>query len=205
VIRRRFVTGLFLGLWAGAAAPAQAQRLGLFFDEQATLCSAPILPLGPSVHVWVFAFPPPDSVISGVAFKLQLPPMMAVAAGSLVLPRNPRVSSTEGDLLGGITIRYSSCITGISPLLVAEMDLDDRAFSPRNDLRVTLAGVATDSLAALVPEILICDPGDPLGAELGRMPSPSVDATFNCTFNCYCTTALRPRSWSEVKFLYRGR
>lgn len=204
-MRRRFVNLLALCACAFLAAPARAQRVGLFFDDQATLCSAPILPLGPSVHVWVFAFPPPDSVISGVAFKLQLPPMMAVAAGSLVLPRDPRVASTEGDLLGGITIRYSSCITGITPLLVAEMDLDDRSFTARNDLRVTLVGVATDSVAVNVPEILLCDPDDPLGAERGRLQSPSIDATFNCTFNCYCTTALRPRSWSEMKFLYRGR
>lgn len=204
-MRRRFRILLALCACALAAAPARAQRVGLFFDDQATLCAAPILPLGPSVHVWVFAFPPPDSVIGGVAFKLQLPPMMFVAAGSLVLPRNPQVSSTEGDLLSGITIRYSSCISGISPLLVAEMDLDDRSFSPRSDLRVTLVGVATDSIAVIVPEILICDPDDPLGAERGRLQSPSVDATFNCTVNCYCTTALRPRSWSEMKFLYRGR
>lgn len=205
-MRRFWGPVLFLCVLGWAAPPVRAQRLGLFFDDQATVCSAPILPFGPSVHVWVFAFPPPDSVISGVAFKLQLPADIFIAEGSLVLPRDPRVASTEGDPLGGITIRYSSCITGISPLLVAEMGLDDRSrLGVRNDLRITVVGVATDSIASNNPEILICDPDDPLGAERGRLKAPSVDATFNCTFNCYCTTALRPRSWSEMKFLYRGR
>lgn len=202
---RFFAAVAVLAGWALAAAPARAQRVGLFFDAQATVCAAPIVPLQ-SVHLWLFAFPPPDSVISGVAFKLQLPPDMAVAAGSVVFPRNPQVASTMGDPLGGITIRYAGCISGISPLLVAEMDLDDRyLFGMRNDLRVALVGVATDSIAVTVPEILICDPGDPLGAERGRMMAPSIDAVFNCTAHCGCTTALRPRSWSEMKFLYRER
>lgn len=196
-----------LALAAGvcAAAPARAQRIGLFFDEEASGCAAPILPLGPSVHAWVFAFVPPDSAVGGVVFKLQLPPNMAVAAGSLVLPRNPRVSSVDGDLLTGITIRYSGCQSGISPLLVAELDLDDRAFTMRNDLRVTLVGAGTDSVLSLVPEVLICDPADPLGGLRGRIPAPSIDAVFNCTMHCGCTTALRPRSWSAMKFLYRER
>ena len=191
--------------WAVAAMPARAQRIGVFFDAQATVCEAPILPFQ-SVHVWLFAFPPPDSVVNGVALKLQLPPSMFIRDGSVRLPRNPRVSSTTGDFLGGITIHYGNCITGISPLLVAEMDLDDRyLFGMRSDLRVTLVGVATDSIAVIVPEILICDPGDPLGAERGRLQAPSIDAVFNCTAHCGCTTALRPRSWSEMKFLYRER
>ena len=111
-----------------------------------------------------------------------------------------------GDPLSGFTIRYSGCITGMSPLLVAEMDLDDRyLFGVRNDLRVTLVGVGVDSIMALHPQLLICDPEDPLGAERGRIPAPSVDAVFNCTVQCGCTTALRPRSWTEMKILYRER
>ena len=203
---RVLAAGVVFAGWALPAMPASAQRVGLFFDDRATLCEAPILPFGQSVHVWVFAFPPPDSVIGGVAFKLQLPPNMYVAAGSLRLPGRPPVASTTGDLLGGITIRYGACVTGISPFLVAEMALDDRdRFGMRNDLRVTLVGVATDSMVADVPEILICDPGDPLGAERGRLRAPSIDAVFNCTAHCGCTTAVRPRSWSEMKFLYRER
>lgn len=189
-------------LLAATPAPAAAQRLGLFFDAQATQCATSIPTFG-SAHTWIFAFPPPDSLISGVAFKLLLPAQMAVAQGSLVLPREPRVASTEGDLLTGMTIRYDACMSGVSPLLVAEMDIDDRAFVARNDLRVTLVGVGVDSIASQYPQLIICDPGDPLGGERGRIPSPSVDAVFNCTAHCGCTTALRPRSWSEMKFLYR--
>jgi len=193
--------GLLVALTAGAGR-LQAQRLGLFFDAQATQCSAPIEPFGSSVHAFLVAFPPVDSLVSGAEVRLVLPPGIVLAAGSVSFPHGT-VADAHGDFITGVNIRLNKCAVPGSPLVLAEMDFDDRGSGHRNDIVVSLQGVGVDSIASMIPQLTICDPDDPINGERGRLQAPSVDATFNCTMRCYCTTAIRPQSWSEMKLLYR--
>jgi len=195
-----FISALLVALLASTGR-APAQRVGVFFDEQATQCSAPIEPFGPSVHAFLVAIPATDSLIGGAEVRLILPPAIVVAAGSVRYPHD-HVLSADGDLLTGVTIRLYNCATPGVPVVLAEMDFDDRGGGHRNDIVVSLQGVGADSIASMIPQVMICDPADPT-SDRGRLHAPSVDATFNCTMHCYCTTALRPQSWSEMKLLYR--
>jgi hypothetical protein len=193
-----FISGLLVTVLASTER-VPAQRIGIFFDEQATQCSAPIEPFGPSVHAFLVAIPPTDSLVGGAEVRLVLPP--GIVAGSVSYPHD-HVLSAEGDLLTGVTIRLYNCATPGAPIVLALMDFEDRGSVQRDDIVVSLQGVGADSIASMKPQLTICDPIDPT-AERGRLEAPSVDATFNCTMHCYCTTAIRPQSWSEMKLLYR--
>ncbi len=180
------------------------QRIGVFFDPQATVCSAPIVPFG-SVRAYLFAFIPPDSSISGVLLRVQFPLLISVHDQSLVFPRSRVVIEAQGDLSSGLAVRFRECLSGPSPFQVAEFVLDDLSFgdTPRPDLRLHLEGFGTDSTATQDPQFRVCNPHDPTGSDLRRFAAPGIDAVLNCAQHCWCTTAVVPQSWSQIKALYR--
>lgn len=198
-----------LGAAAGAGllllpAGSQGQRVGIFFDSQATVCSAPILPLGPSVHAYLFAFIPRDSVVSGVLLRVQFPSQIVVHEQSLVFPRSGIVFEAQGDLAGGLALRFRDCDSTAGPIQLAEFDLDDRSFGgPRSNLRLHCEGFGVDSTATTDPQLRVCNPADPTGSDLRRFAAPSVDAVLNCGQQCGCTTAVVAQAWSAIKALYR--
>jgi hypothetical protein len=188
-----------------AALPGRGagQRLGLFFDDDAGQCEAPIASFG-RAHVWVFAFVPPDSVISGAIFRLLLPPDIEIVEGSLRWARALGEIETYGDLYNGMDVRFGACAQSSSPLLLAEFDIEDQSFGdPRPNLRLDIKGGAVDSVEINDPHFRICDPTDPLGEGRGIFAAPGVHATLNCTAHCGCTTALQTRRWGAVKSMYR--
>jgi hypothetical protein len=190
-----------------APARALAQRMGLFFDLQASDCDAPLEPFAPlpCLQVYVFAFPPPGVELGGVAFKIELPPQVEVCEPGVLFPHN-QYFDVRGSLENGFDARFATCQSGTDPILVAQFGIADvtlTASTPRPDLVLHLSGAVVDSLrASTVPRLLVCDPGNPEGNQ-GLINAPSVDARLNCTHQCGCTTAIAPRSWSAVKSLYR--
>jgi hypothetical protein len=206
-VRRTFQAVVFV---LGAIVPGAllAQRLGLFFDEAATSCTTTITGFQ-QVHVYLNAFMPAvvptDSSIGGALFSVQLPPMVHIVPKSVTL-RDVLIYSVDGDLdnLYNLNIRFRNCqarSTG-SPLQLLEFDVYDSGGSTRPNLVMQITGSGTDSLQGIVPRYGICDPND-RDIYLGYVNAPSIDATFNCTHHCYCTTAIESRSWSAVKSLYR--
>jgi hypothetical protein len=190
-------------LIAALPRPGAGQRLGLFFDAAGGQCEAPIQSFGRQ-HVWVFAFVPPDSVISGAIFRLLLPPDIEIVEGSLRWARALGKIETYGDIFTGVDVRFGTCQQPSAPLLVAEFDVEDQSFGgPRPDLRLDIKGGAIDSVEVADPHFRICDPIDPLGLGRGVYPAPGVHATLNCTAHCGCTTAAEPRRWGAVKAMYR--
>jgi hypothetical protein len=189
--------------WLAGAGSAAAQRVGVFFDEQATVCNAPITSFG-SVHAYIYVFPPPTLAMSGVALRLQLPSNVEVDARDQVTFPHGLVFSETGSLEGGLILRFYPCITSGQPLRIAEFGMVDlNSPSAGENLVLHFVGTPIDTMvAAKVPRLLVCNPDDPEG-QLGVVDAPSVDAILNCTQNCYCTTALVPRTWGAVKSLYR--
>jgi hypothetical protein len=195
---------LLVALLLLAPRPGSAQRIGLFFDEEGTLCEAPIAYFD-VVHVYVVGFPPADSSLSGALFSLELPPNLEVLSGTLRV-RRELVQSVSGDVdaLQDLNLRFVSCVETSEPLPMLEFDLWEGSQSLRHDLRVRLTGAALDSLLVLAhPTWKICEPTDPEGFS-SLVTAPSVDAVFNCTRACYCTTAVRNATWSVIKSLYQG-
>jgi len=201
VSRAHLLTAVAAVLFASGSA---AQRLGLFFDTDGTQCNAAIEPFGPAVQAYVVVYPPPDSLISGVAFRLEMPPAIHVTTGSVFYPRN-LVAEALGEPVGGVDVHFQACRKQVGPLMIAQFRLEDRNLGGfvRNDLRIKLVGFSPDSVAAVEPQIRLCDPENPITGDGGRFPAPSVDAVFNCTERCYCTTAVRRTTFAAVKSLYR--
>jgi hypothetical protein len=185
-----------------------AQRIGLFFDEAGTQCAGSIAPFGPCVHVWVVGYPPPDSVLTGALFTVDLPPGIEVCTDPLGQPKVqfPRdlVFDVQGDVanLRDIDMRFNFCLTPAEPLVLAEFEVFDSNFMPRSDLRLHLVGTGVDSVSSMDPQFKTCDPENPEGFRT-LVRAPSVDAVFNCTVRCYCTTAIVEGSWGAVKTIYR--
>lgn len=191
-------------------APSAGQRIGLFFDEAATSCATALEPFGPCQHVWVVAFVPEGVSTGGVLFRLELPVDIQVCDGSLLLPHG-LVFDATGDLPTGMDLRFQHCISGPASLVVAEFEVFDRSYGgTRRDLLLHLTGASRDSLVTMIhPQLELCDPAtyDPNDPHqnLGVLAAPSVDATFNCTARCGCTTPVAPSTWTAMKRLYEGR
>jgi len=199
---RRVLAAAVAILAVTAPSPGAGQRLGLFFDEQAGDCDTAIESFG-RAHVWVFAFVPPDSIVSGVTFRVVLPSQLFVVDESVVFPRQ-FMGETAGTLTDGFDVRFENCITPDEPLLILEFDVEDRSLGgPRPDLQLRIQGSGLDSTATVEPRFRICDPQDPLGEGRGVYDAPGVHATFNCTQRCGCTTAVLTRRWGQVKALFR--
>lgn len=197
---------LAAGALAGAPGQAAAQRVGLFFDAAATVCSAAITPFGPTVHVYLFAYLPATPPIGGAVLRLVLPPNIEIAIGDPIRLDRHSIFESHGTLLDGIELRFSDCMTETSPVLLAEFGVDDRfRQGTRQDLVLHLIGATHDSsTATVIPQLAICDPLDAQQV-LGYVAAPSVDATLNCTGPCGCTTVVQPAVWTAIKRLYQGR
>jgi hypothetical protein len=183
------------------------QKIGLFFDANATLCAGEIEPFGPAVHLWMFMFPPPDSLLGGAIVRLQLPPGLEIPADDQFFPNRTLIFRVGGDLTGGgLDLRFSYCFTGSEPQLLGQFGLVDLSSETRHDIPLHLSGGSPDSMAVYdKPQFLICDPEDPQNF-IRLLEAPPVDATLNCTTSrCYCTTAVQPAPWSAIKRLYQGR
>jgi hypothetical protein len=179
------------------------QQIGVFFDSQATVCNAPIVPFG-SVHAYLFAFIPPDSVVSGALLRVQFPPGISVHPLSLQFPRN-RTFEAQGELASGLALRFAACESTPGPLQLAEFDLDDliSGETPRPNLRLRCEGFGVDSTATMNPQFRVCNPHDATGSDLRRFAARGVDAVLNCSSSCGCTTAVVSQAWSQIKALYR--
>jgi hypothetical protein len=204
--RRRVAVALaaaVAGVFAAAPAGGMGERLGIYFDEDATQCAAPLDPFVRR-HCWIYGFFPPDSLVSGVLFRLVLP--VGVEPESLRTPRN-LFGSEKGTITEGLDLRFNLCVPGRERVLLAELNLIDQTFGgPRPDLRIEVQGAASaDSIKGREPRLRICDPADPLGVGRGFIDVTGVDGTFNCTTECPCITAVLTRAWSAVKRLYRER
>lgn len=185
-------------------AAASQPRLGLFFDDQARVCTSTLERFGPSVRVYIFAMPDGIDMV-GVLFTLRLP--LDLQADHLVFAKD-LVSSYSGSFDNGLDLQFNQpCPLG-DKILILEFDLQDVSFSgplQRPDLKLHLEGAAgPDSIAALTPRLKICDPGNPEG-NLGMVYATSLDAFLNCTQVCGCEAALVPRAWAGIKTLYRER
>jgi len=201
--------------WALLPGRIWGQRIGLFFDANHSVCATDIVPFGPSVHVWIWAFPDPDSLIAGATLQLQLPPNLQIPANPVDAFRSNRnlVLSTGGDLIDrGLDLRFFDCVTGSAePLLLGQFGIADVSPNPnpRHNLTLHLTGGSPDSMTvSQKPQFLICDPNDPHNTEhfVRLLEAPPVDATLNCTTDlCYCTTAVQRSAWSGIKLLYQGR
>ena len=53
--------------------PIEAQRIGLFLDQGASVCHGSIEPFGADVHVYMIAFPPANVAINGALLRIDLP------------------------------------------------------------------------------------------------------------------------------------
>jgi hypothetical protein len=200
------IASLLVVGFLGAPGRAPAQRVGLFFDDQASVCSAQIDTFDPNcLHAYIFVFPPPNFVLGGAVFKLQLPVNIEVCAQDPVTYPRDLVFADRGSLETGLVLQFSHCVTGGQPLLVAEFGLVDLNLdpTPRQNLSLHFVGAPLDTLVASdLPRLLVCDPINPDG-NLGLIDAAGVDATLNCTQHCGCTTALVLRTWTAVKSLYR--
>lgn len=209
--RARVGTWIALAFMAGAlgaviaAPPAHGTgaRLGVYLDDSASLCSGELLPFGQQT-VYICGFPPPDSIVGGALLTLQRPAGISILAVRL---HRDIVFSAMGnvDQVDQVDLRFRDCIQSAGPLVMMEVDLYDGDLSgPRPDLTLHLIGAGADSLAHTVPQWKICDPNDPEGSR-GVVPAAAVDAVFNCTSTCACTTPVKMQTWTAVKELYRER
>lgn len=202
--RRRVAVALALAAMLLVAAPGRGigQRLGVFFDREASRCDTQITSFG-RAHVWVYGFPPPDSILSGFLFRVVLPP--DVAADSLVYPRN-LYGDTRGTLTDGLDLRLRACTAYSDRVLLAEFVLEDRSFvMNRPNLVVEVQGAAAiDSVEAREPRLRVCGPDGPFGEGRGFIEVTGVDGVLNCSMmTCQCTTPVAARAWSAIKSLYR--
>src|SRR5262249_54179870 len=109
------------------------------------------------------------------------------------------VADVQGDpVIDGLQVFFRHCSRTPAPVKIAQLDLDDRGSVLRDNLVIELQGAKADSLLeSKDPQLRICDPGDPLMTDRGRIRAPTINAVLNCTVHCGCTTAVRPRTWSE--------
>jgi len=179
------------------------QRIGLFFDPAATLCTREFASFD-TVRVYVVGFPPADSLLGGALFSVEWPPLLEMWPGSFRIRREV-VFDVRGDLdqLRDLDVRFRTCIQTNDPIPLVEFVVYEKSQTSRSDLRLRLIGVGIDSLLLNQPAWKICDPSDPEGF-LDYLTAPSVDAVFNCSVRCYCTTAVRNATWSAIKSLYQG-
>jgi hypothetical protein len=190
---------------------ASAQRMGIYFDEQGTICSSSIEPFGPSVHAWVIAYPG-SAEVNVAVLSLRLPPDLHVVPDSEKFPfRSSLVGS--GTLETHVEVIFQPraaqpCRTGGAGIPIVEFDLVDLCSTcngqPRPDILLHLVGAGADSIAGTTPQFRICDPNDPTNHPGSILATP-LDAHLNCTANCSCTTALEPATWSGIKILYQDR
>ncbi len=203
----RLLVPLLLAAWAGTPAGVAAQRVGLCYDLQASVCSATIEPFDPypGLQVYVFVFPPPGVDLRGLGFRLQLPSGIRIFDPPGVMFPHNLYFDVRGSVETGYDARFAECTNTTDPILVAQFSISDVSLvpPPHNNMVLHLAGSVLDSLqAADKPRLIICDPTDP-DRNLGYVTAPSVDAYLNCTQSCGCTTAIVPRTWSALKSLYR--
>jgi hypothetical protein len=200
----RIAVALLAGVAALLPGRGEGQRIGLFFDETATVCTSTIAPFGDCRHIWVCAYIPPELPAGAVYLKMQLPVGIQICDNSETYPRE-LVLEHHGTLTNGVGILLRDCVVDSSPLVVAECEIFDQGLTPRNNMMLHLVGAPHDSVnAPLYPQIAICDPEFP-EHHLGYVDAPSVDAWLNCDHECGCTTAVVPRTWAAVKLLYQGR
>ena len=196
--------GVLFALIVGLAPTrSSSQRIGLFFDEAATSCNAPLEYFGQQ-HLYVVGFPPVDSLLGGALLSLERPADTDIVPGSVRIRRDV-VFDVVGQLdqMRELDIRFRDCIQSAGPLVMLEFDIYELSPVLRNDLILHLVGAGTDSLALKEPHWKICDPGDP-ERFTSLVTAPAVDAVFNCTHACYCTTPVSTRTWAAVKSLYQG-
>ena len=197
---------LAAGLLALLPAAGAGQRLGVFFDEQATSCADTIEPNVCGIRrVYIVAFPDGDFQVTGVLLRLELPAELEVCPDPGLLCPGFTRCTWSGDLTAesGLDVQFFPCLPAGESTVI--MSFDVWANSRGDDLVLHLAGTPQDSTADhLRPRLKKCNPDDPEG-NLGLVDATASDAFLNCTRNCVCTSAIETRTWGAVKTLFQGR
>lgn len=208
--------GILLLALAFAPAMARAQqahnfRVGLYFDQSATTCVTSLANFS-SVRVYVFAFVEPQTQLNGVILRLQLQPGFRALTTSVQPPKGAPFSVVAGDLTGshGLDMTWQKCVAApesgpveLFSFLLEYLDPSCQECQQPNVVLQLAGGIGgSDSTASIQPRVKIC-PDDPVGGHGELVEAPSFRATLNCTANCPCTLAVEPKSWAEIKRLYR--
>jgi hypothetical protein len=183
-------------------------RVGIYFDQQGTVCSAPLEPFDPvGVQAHVLAFVEPGTEMAGAFFRLELPPQITIVPNSEEWPKN---SNPVGSMtsVNGMDLQFQLCtIAGSEPVRLVSFVLNDISLGGvRPDLEIRVLGgtiAAADTLVLKEPNLKVCDPNEPEGY-LDLIVAPSTLTTLNCSSgDCPCeTTAVRPTTWTAVRKLY---
>jgi hypothetical protein len=207
--------GILLLALAFAPTMARAQqsrnfRVGLYFDANAQSCVTSLVNFS-SVRVYAFAYVEPGTQLNGVILRLQLQPGFRALTTSV----EPAVhySVVSGDLTGshGLDLTWQECVEadGSAPVKLFSFLLEYLDFSCQEcqapNVVLELAGGigGSDSTAAITPRVKLCDPEDPVGGHGELVEARSLRATLNCTTDCPCALGVQPKTWAEIKQLYR--
>ena len=185
---------------------ARSQEVGLYFDENATICVAPIENFGPALKVRIYAFVAPGDTLNGAVLGLDLPSGFRVT-NQEVPPKDQ--NTIEGDITSatGVDITLSPCVVGGAPVHLLSFDLQhldsENPDARVEDLVLKLRGGTNvaDSLNFVEPQLKFC-PDDPIGGVPELVEATALMATLNCTGECPCTVTVRRRTWADFKRLY---
>ena len=212
--------GILLLALALAPAMARAQqsrnfRVGLYFDADAQSCVTSIANFS-SLRVYAFAFVEAGTPLNGVIVRLQLQPGFRAQTASVKPPKMARFSVVSGDLTGshGMDMTWQECVVaegpeGSVPVELFNFDLEyidlthPSGYQSPNVVLEVAGGVgASDSTASILPRVKLC-PDDPVGGHGELVEARSLRATLNCTTDCPCALGVQPKTWAEIKQLYR--
>lgn len=195
---------------AGRAQQSRNFRLGLYFDENAESCVTSMTNFS-SVRVYVFGYLDPGTLVNGVILRLELQPHFRALTSSVKPPKDA-LGNASGDLTAarGLDLTLQQCIVadGTRPLelfsfLLEYLDTSCQECQQPNVVLQLAGGIgASDSTASIMPRVKLC-PDDPVGGHGELVEAPSLRATLNCTADCPCALGVQPKTWAEIKRLYR--